>query len=417
MTSENLPRLVRICRFVEGLPLAIEMAATWVTHLAPAEIAANLEADLSLLQLAARDLPPRQHSIAATLDYSWTFLTTEEAQQALDLPLFVGIVSRHALQAILGLELPTLQSLVDKSILSAIDAGRYQLHSVIRTFIVQKRAALSAEERMGQVETKRRYCQYYLTLLVDQASRLNRADAGEALSLLRGSLPNIRQAWHEAFTIAPELIQEKTIDALIAFYMRIGFSDDAIACCQSILDHSTVDATDDALSLTDQRTSRRSALEPNLAATAEVNLAEIYLKLACYPDALQHARRAIDLATSDQYPHGIGRGSCALGCALIFSWKHQEADTCLREALQIAIDHNSLMLQGRCHENLAYLLSEREAYQQGSLHSQRAYVCYADEEDLPGMAAATAQNAGIAMNQGKVDEAIDSLIQARDHQQ
>jgi predicted ATPase len=71
LTEDNLGSVVRICRSVEGMPLAIRLAAPWVALLSPDEIASELARDVDLLTTDRRDVPARQRSVRATLDYSW----------------------------------------------------------------------------------------------------------------------------------------------------------------------------------------------------------------------------------------------------------------------------------------------------------------------------------------------------------
>ncbi|MEZ4661576.1 MAG: tetratricopeptide repeat protein, partial [Caldilineaceae bacterium] len=405
VTSANLPHIMRICQLVQGLPLAIEMVAAWVSHMNPAEIAAMLAEDLSLLECRVPDLPQHQHTIMATLGYSWQLLTPEEAHAAIQLPLFVGGMSRQALKSILDVEVPIVQKLVDKSILRAVDTGRYELHSLIHRFILQKRMMHPPLNRAVQTEIQYRYCQYYLNLLVNETVHLNRPEAGAALARLRRDLSNIRQAWRYAQNATLDVLMMKSMDALILFYSRIGFYDEAIVSCQS------------ALVLKQNSPDEDAPLQRRLLATTAVNLAEIHLNLLRYQEAIHYAEQAVEFARVCQDAYLVSRSICTLGWALTHTERHGEADIYLQEALQIAKEHDFDNLQGRCCESLAYLFAEHEGYQQALAYSHHAYTSYKKADNLCGMALALYRMAPIEIDQEQFKQAIMHLDEARGYQQ
>jgi DNA-binding SARP family transcriptional activator/predicted ATPase len=115
--SERLG-LIRICRLAEGLPLAIELAATWVGHFTVAEIAAEMAANLDFLdaeRAAARvDLPTRQRSPRAAFDYAWQLLSVAEQRTLAQLALLFGPFSREAAMTVSEAQLVDLISLLNR---------------------------------------------------------------------------------------------------------------------------------------------------------------------------------------------------------------------------------------------------------------------------------------------------------------
>ncbi|MCB9157942.1 MAG: tetratricopeptide repeat protein [Caldilineaceae bacterium] len=406
VTTANLPHIIRICQLVQGLPLAIEMVAAWVAHMNPAEIAAKLMEDLSLLECRAPDLPQHQHTIMATLDYSWQLLTPKEVHAATQLLLFVGGMSRHALESILDVEVPIIQKLVDKSILRAVDTGCYELHSLIQRFILQKHMTHPALNRAVQTKTQYRYCHYYLNLLVVETAHLNRPEAVEALAHLRRELSNIQRAWHYAQNAALNVLMMESIDALILFYGRIGFYDEAVATCQNVL------------VLQQSKSAQAMAWQNHLVTLAMVNLVDIHLQLQRYQEALHYARQAIEFASTCKDAYFLMcRSNCALGQALTHTQKHGEAYIYLHEARQIAEEYDLVDLQGRGHESLAYLYSEGGDYQQALMHGQCAYASYKKVDNLRGMALAIYRMAPVEIDRGLWEQAGKHLTEARIYQQ
>src|SRR4030095_13940782 len=131
-SDEDVKSHVRICRLVDGLPLGLELAATWVRILSVNEIAQEIERNIDFLTTGARDIPPRHRSIRAVCDYSWEMLTVEEQRTLRQLAVFSGGFTRNAAEQVAGAQLPQLSALVDKSLLRHTDlqAGWYDFHEL-----------------------------------------------------------------------------------------------------------------------------------------------------------------------------------------------------------------------------------------------------------------------------------------------
>lgn len=131
----NRAAVLEICRLVDGMPLGIELAATWIEMLAPDEIAAEIAHNLDFLAAEWRDLPERQRSMRAVFDWSWQRLSAAERQVFARLAVFRGGFTRQAAQAVAGATLPVLSRLLHKALVQP-DAlsGRYTLHELLRQF-------------------------------------------------------------------------------------------------------------------------------------------------------------------------------------------------------------------------------------------------------------------------------------------
>ena len=149
--SDDLAAIVHLCRLVDGLPLAIEMAAAWVRVLPVREIVAQIEHNLSLLARPLPHLPARQHSVRAVFEHSWRLLSEAEQRVFRRLAAFPGGFRREAAEAVAGAPLALLLSLVDKSFLRRDADGRFTLHELLRQYAAEKlREAAEAPE----VETR-----------------------------------------------------------------------------------------------------------------------------------------------------------------------------------------------------------------------------------------------------------------------
>lgn len=188
--SDQQLALIRICRMLDGVPLAIELAAAWVGLLSPQEIAHEIAASLDFLSTSMRDVPERHRSIRATFEHSWKLLSDDECLVLQRLSLFNGGFYRQAAEQIVGATLPVLASLHAKSLVRRQDSGRYDLHEVIRQY------ALAHFECDPQaLEVRDRYCEYYLTLLKQSEQALKSAAQYATIRTMAIEMYNVRAAW------------------------------------------------------------------------------------------------------------------------------------------------------------------------------------------------------------------------------
>ena len=176
LTAENAPAIAEICARLDGLPLAIELAAARVKLLSPAAMQARLENRLALLTGGARDRPARQQTLRGAIDWSHELLAPPEQKLFRRLSVFVGGCTLEAAEAVcdatsdLGLDLlDGVGSLVDKSLIQKIEppAGepRFVMLETIREYGLE-RLSESGEEPL----TRRAHAAYFLVLAEDVAS-------------------------------------------------------------------------------------------------------------------------------------------------------------------------------------------------------------------------------------------------------
>jgi predicted ATPase/DNA-binding SARP family transcriptional activator/Flp pilus assembly protein TadD len=130
--------VARICRQVEGMPLAIELAAASVRHRSCVQLAEDLERDLHVLAATARDVPERHQSMRAAFEQSWRLLPDDERRVFTQLAVFRGGFDDEAAMQVAAASLPLLTALRDKSLLNRNPGGRYEMHELIRQYAGEK---------------------------------------------------------------------------------------------------------------------------------------------------------------------------------------------------------------------------------------------------------------------------------------
>jgi len=191
------PYLKRICQLVEGTPLAIELAAAWVSMLSIKEIAEEIASNLDFLTTRMKNIPERHRSLRAVFTHSWKLLSDEERNVLCRLSIFRGGFLRQAAEKVASASLAILMSLLSKSLLVRREDGRYDLHELIR------QCALERLHNSGYFEeTCRQHLSYFVSLALDAYKWLRSAQLAEWLRRIEQEHNNIRAALEWAFTPA-----------------------------------------------------------------------------------------------------------------------------------------------------------------------------------------------------------------------
>jgi predicted ATPase len=175
LTRENAPAVAAICSHLDGLPLAIELAAARIKLLSPSDMLRRLESRLKLLTGGPRDLPTRQQTLRSTVDWSYGLLNPAEQTLFRRLSVFVGGCTLEGVESVcdtkgdLGLDvLDGMASMVDKSLVQRVEQvaaeTRFALLSTIREYALEHLAASDDEPA-----TRRAHAAYYLVLAEEGA--------------------------------------------------------------------------------------------------------------------------------------------------------------------------------------------------------------------------------------------------------
>jgi predicted ATPase/DNA-binding SARP family transcriptional activator len=188
LTDGNAPAVAELCRRLDGLPLAIELAAGRVGLLEPEQLVERLADALPLLEDGPRDAPTRQRTIRATLEWSYALLDHHEQQAFRRLAVFVGGAAIDAAQAVTGAPVGVLDALVAKS-LARVGHQRIRQLEIVRQF-----AAAELERAPDADTVRRRHAEHYLALAERLGPRVRVTGRGPDLDELERELANLRAA-------------------------------------------------------------------------------------------------------------------------------------------------------------------------------------------------------------------------------
>ena len=192
-SESETAHIARIVEQIEGMPLAIELAAAWTRLLPCAEIARDLASGLELLdgETAAR---PGQQGMRACFEHSWSLLMARERALLSRLAVFRGGFDREAARQIADGALPAIAQLVDKSLVRADGSGRFSLHPLLRQFGEEKLAATADDATARQ-----RHAEYFAHWM-ERHIRDGRVSLATGMPLVEVEIGNCLATWDWAIT-------------------------------------------------------------------------------------------------------------------------------------------------------------------------------------------------------------------------
>ncbi len=205
----------RICQLVDGMPLGIEMATSWLKHFSTEQITTEIERNLDFLATTLRNVPSRHRSMRAVFEHSWNLLSPAERQVLQRLAVFRGGFRLEAAQQIAEASFPLLLSLVEKSLVRSTPSGRYQLHELLRQFAEEKLLI----EPQAAAETQQRHSRYYLTLLHQQEAHIKGREQQATIMIIETEIENIRTAWRWGVTHHSVAEIDAALESLYFFYI------------------------------------------------------------------------------------------------------------------------------------------------------------------------------------------------------
>jgi DNA-binding SARP family transcriptional activator/predicted ATPase/Tfp pilus assembly protein PilF len=354
--EKHLAEVVAICQFVQGMPLAIELAAAALGRLMMAEIMPALTGNLHLLDATRRDLPPRQRTLQAVFDTTWQLLDSREQILLAQIAIFRGGFTRPAAAAVLKDANAGLYILQHHALLGRDETGRFKMHPLIRQLAVEQRANFPRAAALFQ-DSLDSHSRYYLQMMGQQAQILLRGAPGQLLATLQLEQHNLRAAWQHAVRQAAWADIEQSLEGVQHFYYRSGLFSDGIELITQAL--ATAVATDVPPQLIPSLHQARAALSEPISqfdqALADIKEAlsqetvsqqtqiRAYLVWGLvlgsqgdYQGSLAQYQTAVELLQDSDEWLLLARGKQGIGWALIQTGQTEAASEPLQQALEFS---------------------------------------------------------------------------------
>ena len=218
-TADDWKAIHRICRMVEGNPLGISLAASWVRVISCQAIAAEMENNPHFLTVTPQfGVPAHHHGLTALFANTWQRLTAAQQQLLTRLAIFRDGFTFPAGQNILKLSLTDLAMLIDQSLIGRAGPERYKLPELLHQFAAEK----LSEQPPLQRDLRLKHGHYYATFLAEQLALLRGPAQHEALTHIAHELDNVRQAWRWAVGQNAAYLLTEALPGLFHFYDMSG---------------------------------------------------------------------------------------------------------------------------------------------------------------------------------------------------
>ena len=354
LSAQNRAALAQLCRLVAGNALALELAAAWVEHYTLPEMVALLEANmLDFLRADQSDMDERHRSLRHVMETSWRLLDPEPQRMLVRLSIFRGSFHRDAALEVTRSSLNILVQLVNASLLQQSDAGRYELHEMVRQFAQERLVELP----QGGTQSRQRHAHFYLAL-IGQVGRTS-----ESLGDLTRELANVRQAWAWAIEKGDAVALAGASDGLWNFYLRKGLFQEA--------EETFGLAIHGVLATPEGTPGRRRALASLRVAQA------VFLNIRSnYAEAIAVAEEAVAYALQEENEAIIARGYLQWGTAHYRQGRYADAIQQFQKALLAAQDAGLEEDQADVLRHLGMTLLEQGDFAQARAHCEEALTLY-----------------------------------------
>lgn len=383
ISAENSPHLIRICRALAGMPLALEMAGSWLNLFTPELLADEIERNLDFLVATRSDMPERHRSLRAIFDYAQAQLHAAERQLLTQLTVFQGSFSLKATLAILAPSPIVLNKLIDHALLQRQSDNRFGLHPVLRSFLSGELSA----------EIHRKHATYYL----EHIAATTTANIAETVNDISTDLANVRSAWGWAVSAQADDLLANALDGLLAYYEfrgsyaegRTQFAVAAMALPPSDLVNRLRLAEAICLQQQGDLEGAIALVQTTLQANATdlpalMRLAHLYEQRADYEDALSVAQQAMTLAD----PHSADAATIWNILGLIYRrlGSLEQRLEAYRHALAINEVLGEVAGSAECHNMIGLIYRDKGQYDEGITHLEQAITIAKQQEHHANLA-------------------------------
>src|SRR3990172_1298676 len=244
LSEDNASGVAQICQRLEGIPLAIELAAARINVLSPEQILARLDDRLGLLTAGSRSAPPRHRTLRATLDWSYELLTDPEREMLRRFSVFVGGFGLPAAEAVASKPsgprsgdvgvLELMAQLVGKSLLIAEDARRGNRYRFLETIRQYAEEMLATSGEMAEI--RHRHLAFYVELAEKAEQMLLTARQMEWFDQLEAEHLNLRAAVDWALASGDIEHALRLVGALPRFWFTRGHHSEGTETFKKVLD-------------------------------------------------------------------------------------------------------------------------------------------------------------------------------------
>jgi predicted ATPase/DNA-binding SARP family transcriptional activator len=383
LTDENTAAVEEICARLDGLPLAVELAAARTKLLPPEAMLTLLDERLELVSRGARDLPERHRALRDTIGWSYDLLGAEEKELFARLAVFGGGFTLESAVAVCNASLDGVASLIDDSLLER-HGERLRMLETIREYALEQ---LADDEEAESV--RRRHAEHFLKLAESEP------DAGQAAWLARmdAERDNFRAALAWALDSGETTLGLRLAAALWEFWWVRGYLAEGRRWLDNVL--------------------ARGADEPaELRARALHAAASLATRQGDYDRAAALSEQSLALWEELGDVSGTARSLLSLGTVAAEQGDHERAIELSERAAELYGESGDRRGHALAVSNLGGIALERGEYAKAAELSEQAYGLFETLEDSEGMAFALVNQGFAALSEHRHDRALELLRRA-----
>jgi predicted ATPase/class 3 adenylate cyclase len=394
VTNLNAPAVAEICHRLDGLPLAIELAAARVRLLSPENLLSRLESRLSLLTGGARDLPARQQTLRGTIAWSYDLLNTDEKTLFQRLAVFASRFTLEAAEAVCNADnnllfeiVDGVEALTDKSLLKREGGGeepRFFMLETIREYAVE---IFSQDDEAGALH--RSHFNYFLTFAKQARSFLEKSEQGIWLDRLESEQDDLRAAilWARENRLTVQGAQ--LADALSMFWLMRGY------------------LTEGRVRLAEILSQHDDLIDKELYARL-LNQAGFLARYQCdYKSAAAFISESLEISRKLGDRHAIANALANLGFVVLHQENLAQANEHFLEALAIYHELNHEQGIADSSSNLALIEFCKGNYETAYDYYEESLLIWQRLGDKQGVAWALSHIGNVVLQQGHYASAQD----------
>jgi tetratricopeptide (TPR) repeat protein len=437
VSDQEAPAIAELVARLEGIPLALELAAARVRSLSVSEINTRLKDRYKLLTGGSRVLQARQQTLRALVDWSYDMLEPDEQRVFSRLAVFAGGFDLEAVEEVCGAEplepfdvMDLLGSIVAKSLVIAEErdgSTRYRMLETIRDYALEKlRGAGEAES------TAVRHCNHFFALAKTARDALKGQDQPLWIRRVDTDLDNFRAALALALTGQPDpFVVVKFSIAMMAFWMLRGYATEGRGIVQAALALPAIQASDqahahalyvDACLASAQHDHggalrqlgtclelRRRLGKPLEVAATLSTMSVAQLQSGHADTAAACEQEALTLFRANGNPLGEAIGLLHLGEVGVFLGDHEASRASLQESLRIAQHIKNREVEGEAELKLGECAFDGGDMAQAAQHFSRSLAVCTEAGDRRGEALASWWLGRVALEAGELSDAAARL--------
>ncbi len=373
LSSENKTDIGRICRDLAGMPLALEMAGSWLALFSPRLLADQIERGLDFLVATRRDMPARHRSLRVIFDHAQQQLQPAERQLLGQLASFQDSFTLPAVLNITATTLPAINKLVDHALVQRQANDRYSLHPVLLSFLQESKADVS--------DLLQKHAYYYL----QQVAAMGFKTIAQLVADISHDIANVRAAWQWAIAHRNDELLATSLDGLRTYYEFRGSYDEGrtqfataaqllpisalknrlhlaeAACALKLGDFETTKVVVEAVVATDIDETRLAAL---------ILLGRLYEQRTEYDTAVAILKEALTLA--EPQSEDAARIWNILGQIYAYRGPMEERIAAHQQALAISLALGDELQTAECYATLSEIYKDTGAYDDAMTHIKQA---------------------------------------------